>query len=238
MSIDPSIYTLCSDIRIECLHVGNEQEPLLKIDSFIDGANVLKDYAININHFPVADSYYPGVRMPVPLLYAAALAKNLSHFIENFFGCDVRKIKKAASRFSMVTTPPNELSLLQRIPHIDAPSKNNLAIVHYLADVPNSGTSLYRHRESGFEYIDQTRYEPYMARIRNQFPEPEIYPVGYICGDTQEFKEIASFEAVFNRMIMYRGSSLHSGIIRPSYNFDPNPATGRLTITTFIEFDD
>jgi len=57
-----------------------------------------------------------------------------------------------------------------------------------------------------------------------------------MCGSNNEFEEIMSFEAKFNRLIMYRGTSLHSGIIRPEYNFDPNPQTGRLTITSFYEF--
>ena len=236
--MDPSILSLCSDIRIECMHLGSEEEPALLVDSFIDGAQELKDYSASNNNFPIVENYYPGIRMAVPLLYSVALAKNLSPFIEGHFGCALSKIKRATSRFSIVTTQPDELSLLQRIPHIDAPSRNNLAVVHYFADVADSGTSLYRHRESAFEYIDEARYEPYIAQIKNQFPNPDVYPRGYIYEDTPEFEVIASFEAKFNRIIMYRGSSLHSGIIRPSYNFDPHPATGRLTITTFIEFND
>ncbi len=237
-AMDESIYSLCPDVHVECMHIGSEREPLLLVDSFIDGAQALKDYAADNNNFPIVESYYPGKRMAVPFSYSLALAKNLSSYIEGFFGCDLRKVKRAASRFSIVTTPPDELGLLQRIPHIDAPSRNNLAVVHYLTHLVDSGTSMYRHKDSGFEYIDAARYESYMTDIRRQFPNPDKYPKGYICGDTPEFEVITSFDSRFNRMIMYRGSSLHSGNIRENYNFDPNPATGRLTITTFIEFSD
>lgn len=231
-------YNLCADVSFECLTVGTEAEPVLLVDSFIENALELKEIAINDNNFPIVESYYPGIRKPIPLAYTLALAKNLSPYIEGHLGCNLRKVRTAASRFSIVTTPAEELSLLQRIPHIDAPSKNSLAAVHYLANVSDSGTSLYRHRQSGFEFVDAARYRGYMEIINSQFSTPASYPQGYICGDTPEFEVIASFEAIFNRIIMYRGSSLHSGIITPSYNLDPNPATGRLTITTFIEFND
>lgn len=235
--MDPQVYSLCSDIQIECLEVGREKEPLLIVDSFISGAQTLKDYAIGINHFPVADSFYPGIRMPVPMLYSVAMAKNLAYFIDGLFGLDVTQIKSGVSRFSIVTTPPDELSLFQRIPHIDSPSKNGLAAIHYLADFPTAGTALYRHKETGFEYVDQARNDLFLKHIHQQFKTPADYPTGYICGDTPEFEVIAASEARFNRMIMYRGSSLHSGIIPPDYKFDPKPASGRLTIASFFEFN-
>jgi len=236
--MNPDVYNLCPDIQIECLAVGAEKEPLLIIDSFITGAQALKDYAIGVNQFPVVESFYPGIRMPVPMLYSVAMAKNLAYFIDGLFGLNVGKIKSGASRFSIVTTPPAELTLFQRIPHIDSPSKNGLAAIHYLCDSPSAGTALYRHRQTGFEYVDQPRNDVFLKHVHQQFKTPADYPAGYICGDTPEFEVIAASEARFNRMIMYRGSSLHSGIIPPDYNFDPNPATGRLTIASFFEFHD
>jgi hypothetical protein len=218
------------------LHVGTENEPLLLVDSFIKGAYDLKNYAIEKNNFSKSDSYYPGLRMSLPTAYTIALAKNLSPFIDGLFGLNLESIKKAVSRFSIVTTPPEDLDLLQRIPHIDSPSKDGLAVVHYLKDAPDSGTSLYRHRATGYEYVDGSRYETYMAHVKNYYSDPANNPSGYMYGSNEEYEEIMSFEAKFNRLIMYRGTSLHSGIIRPDYNFDASPQTGRLTITSFYEF--
>jgi hypothetical protein len=234
--MDADTYSLADDIQIQCLEVGNEKEPLLIVDSFIKGAQALKDYAVGINQFPVADSFYPGIRMPVPMLYSVAMAKNLAYFIEGLFGLDVKQISSGVSRFSIVTTPPDQLGLFQRIPHIDSPSKNGLAALHYLVDYPNAGTALYRHRETGFEYVDVPRNDIFLQHVHQRFSEPTNYPKGYICGETPEFEVIAAVEAKFNRMIMYRGSSLHSGIIPADYSFDPSPATGRLTIASFFEF--
>jgi len=234
--MESSVFEICDDLRFECMQVGAEQEPLLLVDSFMKGANELRNYAVENNNFTKADSYYPGVRLPIPMAYTIALAKNLGPVINNFFGLNLKSIKTAVSRFSIVTTPAENLDLLQRIPHIDSPSKNGLAVVHYLKDAPDSGTSLYRHRATGFEYVDGSRYETYMNHIKNYYANPAHTPSGYMCGSNNEFEEIMSFEAKFNRLIMYRGTSLHSGIIRPEYNFDPNPQTGRLTITSFYEF--
>lgn len=201
----------------------------------MSGAGFLKQYAIDHNEFGPADNYYPGIRMPIPLIYTAALAKNLSYYIQNLFGVNPRNAKKAVSRFSIVTCPPHDLSLLQRIPHFDAASRKSLAAIHYLTDDENAGTAFYRHRELGYEYIDADRYDTYMQRVKEQFDDK--MPPGYIRSSTDEYEMIASFPAQYNRILLYRGSSLHSGIIPENYAFDPNPATGRLTITSFYEFE-
>lgn len=201
----------------------------------MSGADLLKRYAVERNDFEPADNYYPGIRMPVPLIYTAALAKNLSYYFENFFGVDPRSAKKAVSRFSIVTFQPDELSLLQRIPHFDAASRKGIAAIHYLADDDTSGTAFYRHRKLGYEYVDTDRYDTYMQCVKTQFAEN--LPPGYICGSTDEYEMIGSFPEKYNHLLMYRGSSLHSGIIPETYAFDPNPSTGRLTITSFYEFE-
>jgi hypothetical protein len=232
----PIVYELCEDANIECYRVGNEQQEVLVVDNFLKGALALKERAIQENNFARADSFYPGVRMQVPQEYTISIIKNLGFFVEQFFQLEVRQIKSAVSKFSIVTTPPNDLDLLQRIPHFDSPSRKGLAVVHYLQSIPSMGTSLYRHKPTNFEYIDEQRYPSYTKKIQERFPTEDTYPTGYINGTTDQYEEIASFDAVFNRFLMYRGTSLHSGKIGKDYNFDPSPATGRLTLTSFFEF--
>ena len=237
MSIDnKSIYTLCHNLEHECLKVGADQQELVRVDSYMQGIDALKEHAIRENNFAVADSFYPGIRMDIPDTYIIQLVRNFHNIIRDFFGLDLRKIKKAVSKYSMVTFKPEDLNLMQRIPHFDAPTRESLAVIHYLCDAPDSGTALYRHRQSGYEYIDRERYDGYVANIQSHYSDPANHPSGYMCGSNADYEEIASFKAVYNRLIMYRGSSLHSGIINPDYNFDPNPETGRLTVTSFIEF--
>ncbi len=234
--MEPIVYELCEDASIECYRVGAEQQEVLLVDNFLKGALALKEHAIQKNDFARADSFYPGVRMEVPQEYTFALVKNLGFFMQQIFQLEVRQIKSAVSKFSIITTSPNDLDLLQRIPHFDSPSRKGLAFVHYLQSIPSMGTALYRHRPTDFEYVDEQRYSSYMAKIQETFPTENKYPEGYINGSTDEFEEVASFDALFNRLIMYRGTSLHSGKIGEDYNFDPSPATGRLTLTSFFEF--
>ncbi len=234
--MDPTVYELCEDANIECFRVGNEQQELLLVDNFLKGASTLKGYAIQKNEFARADSFYPGIRMQVPQEYTMALVKHLGFFMEQFFNVEIRQIKNAVSKFSIVTDTPDNLGLLQRIPHFDSPSRKGLAVVHYLQSIPSMGTSLYRHKPTNFEYVDEQRYSSYTAKIQERFPTEDKYPEGYINGSTDQFEEIASVEAIFNRLLMYRGTSLHSAQIGSDYNFDPSPATGRLTLTSFFEF--
>lgn len=234
--MEPILYELCDDANIECYRVGNEQQEVLLVDNYLKGASSLKALAVQQNNFARADSFYPGVRMQVPQEYTIALVKNLGFFMEQLFQLEVRNIKSAVTKFSIVTTPPHHLDLLQRIPHFDSPSRKGLAVVHYLQSLPGMGTALYRHIPTNFEYVDEQRYSGYMANIQEKFPSQDKYPEGYISGSTDQFEEVMSVDAVFNRLLMYRGTSLHSGQIGKDYNFDPNPATGRLTLTSFFEF--
>ena len=234
--MEPFVYELCEDADIECYRVGNEQQEVLRVDNYLKGALALKEHAIQKNDFARADSFYPGVRMQVPQEYTIALVKHLGFFMEQFFQLDVRQIKRAVTTFSIVTTAPNDLDLLQRIPHFDSPSRKGLAVIHYLQSIPSMGTALYRHKPTNFEYVDEQRYSSYTEKIQERFPTKDKYPEGYINGSTDQFEEIVSFDAIFNRLLMYRGTSLHSGKIGKEYNFDPSPATGRLTLTSFFEF--
>lgn len=231
-----AIYNLCKNVDYERLKVGNDQQELVRVDNYMQGVDTLVEDAVSRNNFAVADSFYPGIRMDISDTYIIQFVSNFHHIIQDFFKLDLRRIKKAASKYSIVTHSPESLKLMQRIPHFDAPNRNSLAVIHYLSDAPNSGTSLYRHRKTGYEYIDPLRIENYRMNLQQQFDAPSKHPSGYIHESTETFEEIASHKAVYNRLLMYRGSSLHSGIIKPDYNFDPSPETGRLTVTSFIEF--
>jgi hypothetical protein len=233
---DKSNYMPCQDLDYEFLKVGADQQELVRVDSYIQGVDALRQHAIAGNSFAVADSFYPGVRMAISDTYIISLVRNFQAVIRDFFGLDLRTIKSAASKYSIVTFKPDKLQLRQRIPHFDAPSRNSLAVIHYLSDAPDSGTAFYRHNATGYEYIDGSRLGKYEGSIEARFQDPAHQPSSYICGDTEDYSQIASFKAVKNRLLMYRGSNLHSGMIRPDYNFDPSPETGRLTVTSFIEF--
>lgn len=53
---------------------------------------------------------------------------------------------------------------------------------------------------------------------------------------TDLFEQIAKQDGAFNRMLVYRRNSLHSGCIESGFVPDPNPSTGRLSINSFIDW--
>jgi Family of unknown function (DUF6445) len=59
-------------------------------------------------------------------------------------------------------------------------------------------------------------------------------PAAYYSGD-QRFERIAGYEASFNRALLYRGITLHSGAIINPAGLSPDPRVGRLTINAFLE---
>ena len=69
---------------------------------------------------------------------------------------------------------------------------------------------------------------PYEAALQAELSEIDLTS-GYANGDSAQFERIANYEPVFNRMLIYRGKSLHSASIGPAFAFDADPRTGRLT---------
>jgi hypothetical protein len=53
-------------------------------------------------------------------------------------------------------------------------------------------------------------------------------------GSDDFFEQIGAVEAVPDRMIIYQGSLLHSGIIPKASNFSEDPREGRLTANIFV----
>ncbi len=135
--------------------------------------------------------------------------------------------------FSIVTTPPGDLAIGQRLPHADGFSPRQLAIVHYLNDF-TEGTGFYRHRATGLQSITQHSHQAYFAAVDAQLRHLGPPPASYCCGDTPLFEQIHAVPSQFNRAVLYRGQQLHSGAITPDTPLHANPATGRLTVTAFL----
>jgi hypothetical protein len=221
------------DFRLQKLSIGREQAPLLVIDNLVANPAELVELAADKMFADVA-SYYPGVRAKVPLTYQRFFIEQLGGVVTEHFGFGARLMRFTACHFSLVTTPAGKLAYLQRIPHIDSFAGNELAFVHYLFQTNLGGTAFYRHRKTGFEVIDQTRRPDYCRiRAEEEFG-PHSPPSQYINGDTPLYEQVGRQEGVFNRLVLYRRNSLHSGSINPNFPPDPNPRSGRLSINGFL----
>ena len=221
------------DLSYKFYSVGREQTPLLVIDNFIQDAHSLVDFCTTNSEFSKVDNFYPGLRMATPKMYIHAINRYLAELLSNIFGLTQDKIAGGKSLYSMVVTPPEQLDTKQCLPHIDSYRSGDLACVHFLCGSEQGGTSLYRHRKTGLEKITSDTVEYYQQAVVDE-GALNMDRKTYMNGSNQYFEQIATVDAQFNRMIIYPSNILHSGNIAETFNFDANPASGRLTLNSFI----
>lgn len=230
---------LHDEFKVEILAVGAERQPVIVVDHFLSDAKLLVEYAATHSRFDgVSDAFYPGARAPIPPIYCFALRAFLGPLIGDTFGLAGRGVSRELAHFSIVTTPPQKLELVQRMPHFDNTNIKQLALLHYLCEPHHGGTSFYRHRRTGFEFVDETRRPAYADALAADLKALGPPPARYLCGDDAMFERTRSIEARFNRLLIYRSINLHSADIGPAYVFDANPRSGRLTANTFFFFGD
>jgi hypothetical protein len=222
-----------SDFRIQRLTIGNERAPLLVVDNVVADPDALVELASGKVFGDVA-SYYPGVRSKVPLTLQQFILDELRGEFADVFGQRRTGLRVTSCHFSLVTTKPSDLTYLQRIPHIDSLVSSELAFILYLFKADLGGTAFYRHRKTGFESVDQERRAEYWRSIEQEQAAVEQASRGYISGDTEFYERIGRQDGIFNRMLVYRRTTLHSADLSPEFVPSPDPRRGRLSVNGFI----
>ena len=212
---------------------GREQAPLVVVDNLVANPEELVNLA-STKLFGDVTSYYPGVRAKVPLTYQQFIINTLREVCSGYFGLDASGLRFTACHFSLVTTPQEKLTYLQRIPHVDSLFANQLAFIHYLFTADLGGTAFYRHRKTGFESVDQGRKPEYWRHVEEEQNGPNSPPAQYINGDTPFYEKLTAQDGVFNRLLLYRRNSLHSAALAKNFAANPDPRTGRLSINGFL----
>jgi hypothetical protein len=213
-------------------HVGLERQPLVVIDDFVADPDALRAHAV-AQAFAPAAHHYPGVRAPLPAAYLPAQLASLADILRSVFGRGGAAEVIDAS-FSMVTTPPADLSIRQRLPHCDAFGADRIALVHYLSPQGGDGTAFFRHRSTGFETLDAARAPIFFGQVDAELRHGGVPPAAYIAGDTPLFERTMAVAARYNRAVVYPSYLLHSGAIAPDAPLSADPARGRLTVTAFL----
>ncbi|PUA28283.1 MAG: hypothetical protein B0W54_17585 [Cellvibrio sp. 79] len=226
------------DFSLQVEHIGNEKNPLLIIDNVAAAPEQLRELATSAPGFIAqASDFYPGLRKPVTGNYPAACLAALEPVVRKQFDIPTHaKIELSLCAFSLTTTPPGQLRPIQSIPHIDTHDTNQFALVHYLCAPAFGGTSLYRHRSTGFESITQPRLQDYFRIVKQEVMAEDKREFTYINGSTALFERIIQVNARFNRAVIYRSNQLHSADINPHYNLSADPCHGRLTLNAFFRF--
>ncbi|WP_343612910.1 DUF6445 family protein [Novosphingobium sp.] len=228
-----SASTVASQTSVSLLRLTGSDEPVLVIDTVTGQAEHLIAAASRSRFEPASavGSGYPGLLGPAPHAYIDALVRFVLPLLQQHWAIGPIRPKRARGNFSLVTTPPEALSVEQRIPHVDAADPLQFAAVHYLCDAEHGGTGFFRHRATGFATLDPARVEIF-NRARDEETAPSS---GYLTEDSAEFELIGSCEAQMDRLVVYRSSLFHSGLIRAVPEHAEDPRRGRLTGNLFLQ---
>jgi hypothetical protein len=229
-------FALNPDAGLAIHRIGAEGEPVIVIDHVMTNPQALIDYAAAGTPFTGSDGPgYPGVRAPAPLNYVEAVARKLDPLIRQTFNLQGVALAQAECSFSIVTTPPDRLAPIQRIPHIDTSYPLQFAILHYLCDGKFGGTAFYRHKASGLEIITGEGNDDF-TRLRDAELAASTPLPGYIGPESEHYVQTGAFEALFDRVLVYRSCRLHCGLIPPTMALSPDPRRGRLTANIFVNY--
>jgi len=220
------------------VRVGQERTPIVVIDDFYPDPERLFQYGAQLDRYASrSDDSYPGCHAKSVEAYQRFLTLVAHGEIADVFSSTQAAVVSTTSRFSRVTTPESQLSVLQSLPHVDALIDTQVAVVHYLCKTEHGGTGFYRHQETGFERLNSTRLPQYQRSLKRAVMQGRIAGGRYLRGSGQGFEQIHAIEAVWNRAIFYPSNLLHSGQIDPERDIAKSSEVGRLTLTSQINFD-
>ncbi len=224
------------NFKVNCHTFGQSHTPVIVIDDFIGQSEWLIEQACSAQ-FCRQSPLYPGVRAQASDYYQRYLQQTLSPILAQTFSLPNASFMTDKPQYSLVTQAANQLSIYQRIPHVDSLEPNSFAVLHYLFKQTHGGTGFYRHKKTGIERLNSANSDIYFQSLEfedgtENIPRRED---GYINGDTALFQRIGSVEGLFNRLVVYPCNLLHSGNIDRKFQPDNNPRNGRLTINTFID---
>jgi hypothetical protein len=228
----PGPLALSPAARVTETRFGAERQVLLTVDDALpDPAAVV---AIAAQHrYRSIGPFYPGLRAGVSPGIAMELVAPLLDELAEAFGLAATPVYFECY-LSLITAAPGSLAPIQRLPHFDGVEADRIAVLLYLDAAEQGGTAFYRQRSTGFESVDAARYEPYRVALANGVAEYGPPPPQYISGDTPLFECVHTVEGRFNRMIAYRGNTLHCAALDADFTPSPDPGKGRLTLNLFL----
>lgn len=221
-----------SDPVVTVRQMGREKEPLVIIDGFSGITGELLQAGYNAT-YQDAGASYPGIRSWADPSYLDRRRDLMMQIMQRVFGF-TKGVRLDVSTFSLVTLSEEELQPLQRIPHYDHSSGEIIAIMHYLLGPESGGTAFYRHRRTGFETITPAREDAYNAALAADERQFGMPPARFCYGNTDWFELIDEVDAAPDRLVLYRGRQLHSGVIPDASLLSSDPRKGRLTINMFL----
>lgn len=232
------MYSINPESRMTVQYVGIERTPVVVLDDFLlDTQHLIRHAEQNVKFESIQSTLYPGIRTILPKEYVLTSLQALFKKLYEIFEVPSHlTLKPLGIYYSLLNLSPAELSSMQRIPHFDTNRSYYLALLHYLNPMPHGGTGFFRHIETGFERINEQRSTKYLQAVKGKLACIERDYQGYCVASNNYFEMYHQIDYQPNRMLIYPGNLLHSGLVNLATDIDPNPATGRLTANIFIEF--
>ncbi|RPF72260.1 DUF6445 family protein [Aurantiacibacter spongiae] len=210
---------------------GSEQQPVLVVDDVLADLSLVRGIAARHSFRPIGP-HYPGIRAAVSERVVMPLADPLTALLTEIFALD-RAPHYAECFLSVVTKGGGDLAPIQRLPHFDGTERGRIAVLLYLGDTETHGTGFYRQRSTGFESVTADRFAAYEKALRDGVAEHGL-PVGYIGEGNALFDRIFAVRGRANRLIAYRGNTLHCAALPEGFAPDADPRRGRLTLNLFL----
>ena len=227
--------SLNRNARIDIRPMGQERQPLIIIDNALSAPDDMVAVAATATFTQPSHTLYPGLNAPAPPVYSQSLAKVLRPLLDQAFGIPSHVALNASSFFALATQGAADLQSIQKVPHHDSCDPFMIAMVHYLchdtAEAPQGGTAFFRHKATGFEYINEDRFKTYEGKMQAELAAEDS--PRHAGRDTLNYEVIDSAALTYNRLVVYRSTSLHSGLLAES-TLGADPRTSRLTLNTLM----
>ncbi len=224
--------------RLAVTYVGHEKTPVLCIDDFLSNCQVMREDARHQAAFSAEmRTMYPGVRAKLPGSYVKTALNSLATVLSRVYGLGSQlNVRVDDASYAIVSLAEDALNPYQCIPHFDNLITKSFAFLHYLNEGDFGGTGFFRHIPTNIERVTLDSNRHYQESVMNFFKRHGQPEKAYIKDTNAHYELIHKFDYSPNRLLVYPSNLLHSGLIRPDKDINPNPETGRLTASIFFHF--
>lgn len=192
---------------------------------------------VKLNHnFKQSSTFYPGIRMPIPLWILKPVVAAAIRSIRNVFNIPNGLVPRlTGADFSLITREPSKLDVMQRLPHYDDVYPFQFAVLCYLSQGLHGGTGFFQHNKSKIFRLLERDEATYFKILQKELAD-EAPLSQYPSKNCPLFSLTDIVDFTYNTMAIYPGNLLHSALIEPQSDISPDIKKGRLTANIFIRF--
>lgn len=232
------LVTLSSFAQTEVRSVGAEKSKVIVVDNVFEEIKLLNNHTSRFAKFQARKAnLYPGSQAQMFGEFGQVFLKYAQSLIETHYPITASlQCKPLAAFYSFVSTSEKELTHRQTIPHYDHNSNNSFAVMLYMAPGDFGGTGFFQQEGTLFETISTSRESEFLQQL-DKNTETGDSSFRYCIGSGAGFTLTDSVNYQQNRMLIYPGNLLHSGLIDESRDIHINASKARITANLFITYE-